>query len=450
MNHSMYRKRTGGVTVSSTVHCSLFTVRSRRAFTLVELLVVVAIIGILATLITSAATAARQYVKVARIKMQLYQIEMAIEQYKNKYGEYPPDWSDQQAVLRHVKKRWPRFRFTTSTPADQYIEFCYLIYNSTGWNPRNGNAYTPEDMAFISTLPFWLGGLPNDARGIRYYPAASTPGYYYSDHNGDATGSAIISSTNPAWNNKEVVSLIGFSSNPENPFDVGPRINGTTVMARPSMEKPIMEFETGKNLAILVRDPAADNINGTRCRVMIFIDNGPVAYFKASQQEEYAYRVPPNANGTWRGAGNNGNWYANLTIAAGSGIGNDSDSRFKSLWTWDQYPNDKDGFAYRFVSVGNNLTRFYPGMVTPYLLRGNSRNATNNGNNVYFNSKTYQLIHPGLDEKFGGWIVGGNYGNAIDGGNGRSSNLTTGVDVTQFDMDNIVNFGEGTIKATLP
>ena len=61
------------------------------AFSLVELLVVMAIIGILAGLLVGLAPVAMQRARESRLKAELKAIEGYIEGYKYKYGVYPPD-----------------------------------------------------------------------------------------------------------------------------------------------------------------------------------------------------------------------------------------------------------------------------------------------------------------------------------------------------------------------
>ena len=69
----------------------LLTLNCSRAFTLIELLIVIAIIGVLAAMIIPIAGAVNR----AKIKSlagtELSQIETAIESYKAKNGVYPPD-----------------------------------------------------------------------------------------------------------------------------------------------------------------------------------------------------------------------------------------------------------------------------------------------------------------------------------------------------------------------
>ncbi|MCF0233951.1 MAG: type II secretion system protein [Thermoguttaceae bacterium] len=92
-------------------------------FTLVELLVVIAIIGLLAGLALVALGGARGFFRGATAKQRLSDVEAALEIYKTKYGEYPPDscasncclnnpdetkrLKAREIVKRHILKRWP-------------------------------------------------------------------------------------------------------------------------------------------------------------------------------------------------------------------------------------------------------------------------------------------------------------------------------------------------------
>jgi prepilin-type N-terminal cleavage/methylation domain-containing protein len=62
----------------------------RRAFTLVELLVVISIIGIIAALIIPVAGTIAIHKKINVAQAEMRQIETALEDYKAKYGTYPP------------------------------------------------------------------------------------------------------------------------------------------------------------------------------------------------------------------------------------------------------------------------------------------------------------------------------------------------------------------------
>jgi prepilin-type N-terminal cleavage/methylation domain-containing protein len=121
----------------------------RRAFTLVEMLVVITIIGILAALITGAAVVARTYVKRATIISEIKQIDGAMETYRTEIGEYPPDdLTDVAAVNRHLRKRFPNYG-----GVNPYAQMRADL-NAEYGIPLNARL----DQA--SAILFWLSGLP--------------------------------------------------------------------------------------------------------------------------------------------------------------------------------------------------------------------------------------------------------------------------------------------------
>ncbi len=62
---------------------------NKRGFTLFELLVVLAIVGLLAGLLVPALSAAREKARVAKVKVELRQIELALELYFDSHACYP-------------------------------------------------------------------------------------------------------------------------------------------------------------------------------------------------------------------------------------------------------------------------------------------------------------------------------------------------------------------------
>jgi len=135
------------------------------AFTLVELLVVITIIGILAGLITAAALRARITAKNTAISVELKQLETALIAYKEKFGEFPPDFAfvdetiytscsseirnaARQAVLRHIRKAFPR-----CTTINNWGEFEAMASAA-------GITLTPQ-----TALVFWLGGMRDSSTG---------------------------------------------------------------------------------------------------------------------------------------------------------------------------------------------------------------------------------------------------------------------------------------------
>ena len=110
------------------------------AFTLVEMLVVITIIGILAGLVTAAAIRARIAAKNAAVAIDISQLDAALKAYKEKFGEYPPDNETNPLVVqRHLAKAFPRYS------------------NLSGWRADATAAGMPT-LTPQTALVFWLGG----------------------------------------------------------------------------------------------------------------------------------------------------------------------------------------------------------------------------------------------------------------------------------------------------
>jgi prepilin-type N-terminal cleavage/methylation domain-containing protein len=88
----------------------------RPAFTLVELLVVIIIIAILAAIAVPAVMRATATAQNARIKSEIDMLHMAIQQYKNEYGSFPPCYDapvvagnlGQSVARKHIQRIFPR------------------------------------------------------------------------------------------------------------------------------------------------------------------------------------------------------------------------------------------------------------------------------------------------------------------------------------------------------
>jgi len=129
--------------------CSPNTVRRRTGFTLVELLVAIAIIGILAAIaipaITRAVTMARQTAQ----KLEVDAIARATEQYLQKYGDYPPDGSNLDVLQRHMRKLFPRMAEPDQT----------LLLRITDDSAVNAaGTFSSVGMDRAEALVFFLGG----------------------------------------------------------------------------------------------------------------------------------------------------------------------------------------------------------------------------------------------------------------------------------------------------
>ena len=138
---------------------------SRRGFTLIEVLMVIGIIGILVGLLVPAVNIAMKSVKQNAIALEVQALSSAVEQYNQKFGEYPPDGADPALVTRHLRKVFPQI--ATSELA--------LLDGSLSGYP-SGNLAAAEESFGISTyggtgrgvmdpaeaLVFFLGGFSNN------------------------------------------------------------------------------------------------------------------------------------------------------------------------------------------------------------------------------------------------------------------------------------------------
>ncbi|MFM7243683.1 MAG: type II secretion system protein [Planctomycetaceae bacterium] len=123
-------------------------------FTLVELLVVIMIIALLAALVTPAVMRARTTARNAAIKAEIDMLHMAIMNYKNDYGSFPPAVDANPAATgsasqKHVQRLFPR-----CTVASQFA-------GATPVTPTNA-------------IASWLSGYRSDPQNPLTNPA--TPG----------------------------------------------------------------------------------------------------------------------------------------------------------------------------------------------------------------------------------------------------------------------------------
>jgi prepilin-type N-terminal cleavage/methylation domain-containing protein len=111
----------------------------RRGFTLVEILMVVVIIGVLAGLLLAAAVPVRNAVRNWRMKSEIKQLELALEQARNQLfgGQYPPDTLNPADWQQCVRRAFPRYSGAVPTPPT-----------------------TPAE-----ALVFWLGGMKDPTSG---------------------------------------------------------------------------------------------------------------------------------------------------------------------------------------------------------------------------------------------------------------------------------------------
>ena len=136
--------------------------RVRSAFTLVELLVVVAIIGMITAIAVPTIFGAIASARNAKTKSELDMLHMAFMNYKNEYGSFPPAnmqglWVSNQvnkshAVYKHLVRSYPRLNEVTSgasspylamsqlSPAQALVFWLYGFYENPEYPLTNGNS----------------------------------------------------------------------------------------------------------------------------------------------------------------------------------------------------------------------------------------------------------------------------------------------------------------------
>lgn len=154
-----------------------------RGFTLTELLIVIAIIGVLASLAAMAGKAAWDASLRNRITLEIKNISGSIENFKNELGSYPPNsiHDGSPAMLNQVaadmaramKKAFPRMHRDEEA----------LVHAIAG-EQVNGPTFSlrgqplPNGLSAPEALVFWLGGFSDDPQ----YPISGPGGPSFIDN----------------------------------------------------------------------------------------------------------------------------------------------------------------------------------------------------------------------------------------------------------------------------
>ncbi|MCX7408729.1 MAG: type II secretion system protein [Planctomycetales bacterium] len=141
----------------------------RNAFTLIELLIVIAIIGILTAFLLPALSGVRRTARIAQVRTEITSLEGAIENFKLKFGIQPPSFitlheraagwlGTDAATVRSkglIRQIWPQFDFTYAAPAFTSNQ---IDINGDGvFAP----VASPINLSQGECLVFFLGGMPS-------------------------------------------------------------------------------------------------------------------------------------------------------------------------------------------------------------------------------------------------------------------------------------------------
>lgn len=138
---------------------------ARAAFTLIELLMVILVIGLLASLLLVAVNSAIKTAQEAVVRTEIDQLAVGVETFKNEKGTYPAtfgyhrreaDDARRQRILRTLAKVFPRY----SRTYDQMVDD---VYDATRHvDPvRFPGGLSIETLDPAESLVFWLGGIPD-------------------------------------------------------------------------------------------------------------------------------------------------------------------------------------------------------------------------------------------------------------------------------------------------
>lgn len=177
----------------------------RRAFTLVELLIVIVVIGTLTALLLPVVTRAIWTAKHARVTAEFDVLATKLEAFKVKYGEYPPSriilpedgaWNFADATMipgvagaqditygqlnqrtvSYLRRFWPQLPISTTTAPLFDGSGTWYDFDGDGAFDRPAVAGRGVVLDGTEALVFWLGGIPRNT-GTTGDPELSVSGF---------------------------------------------------------------------------------------------------------------------------------------------------------------------------------------------------------------------------------------------------------------------------------
>jgi prepilin-type N-terminal cleavage/methylation domain-containing protein len=404
------------------------TLTPRSGFTLIELLVVILIVGILIALLVPAIAAAVRTAQDARVSAEIANLQTALADFKNKYGEYPPsriilqnsgfyDPTNTTAIPGAPSDlTYGALNLRTARAMQKYFPRASFFFNTSGaggqlnWNLMG--SYTGNDYVILQgheCLVFFLGGMPQ------------------------YTGTTISSA--------------GWAKDPKNPFDT---INpSTATQPSPNRTQPLFEFAPGRLQDIFSMQigsstpslsPGAFGSPDTPNAPPAF-PNGTLA---ANIQNGYPSYVDPLSNTTaprpYTYFSSYGNSAYDPNDDNSGGLGSSGDSSSQEL-------DD----TLQFLIYRSYLLNFAPGSVFSYgpnPYTNNDPAGAGTTNVTWVNPQSFQLFSAGRD---GQWGVGGIYSPNTTGSrlpitaNDAADVLPKGeaLSLRTREKDNITNFSGG-------
>ncbi|HEV3301354.1 MAG TPA: prepilin-type N-terminal cleavage/methylation domain-containing protein [Planctomycetaceae bacterium] len=201
--------------------------RAPAAFTLLELLIAIAIIGILASLILTVAGSANTKAKITQVSVDIQDLSKGIAAFKQRFGVEPPShitiyevgtgsapagtgWASDPRSMGIIRQIWPQFDFSYAAEGGSIDINGDALFTGDGVTGTSSGAIA---LSGAECLVFFLGGIPatlhQDPTNVH---------------------SPLVFGGAPS----------GFSTNPADPFAV-------TVAANPSAPPPNARTVVGTN-----------------------------------------------------------------------------------------------------------------------------------------------------------------------------------------------------------
>ena len=387
----------------------------RSGITLVEMLVVIAIIGILAAILIPVIGGATRRAQVTQVQSEIRLMEDALTRFRAKYGMNPPSrlclhenphdglayGADHpgvspdlniilkridQLTIRVLKRLWPKF--SAGNPGRARLN--YYDYDANG-------VQTPfVQLTGSECLVFFLGGMP--------MPLVSMPGTDGSLGTADDL-ETLMALVAPGTSFELVTNrgVEGFSKDPRIPFARSFASNDPNLgmsFNADQRDAPLFEFDVSR-LSDVDGDGFWEYYDPTQTPV------APGDFAPASSAHPYVYF-----------SSNEGQMYNALTVRSPSGP--------QPIATFDNAWNIQGG---QIVGIAFPLSRNMASWAEPDQVQ-------------WWNDMTYQIISPGIDGLIGTGMM--NFGVAVF--NPANPNYDLDAALTPEMHDNITNFTSGTLQ----
>jgi prepilin-type N-terminal cleavage/methylation domain-containing protein len=185
-------------------------INSRRAFSLVELLVVISIIGVLAAFTIVSVKAIAISRKVSTARGELIQIESALENYKAKYGNYPPGNQNANSIYtpQNDRAQFSQLYFELSGTTKSTIGGVeYFVTLDSAWQIKAADVKSAYGVGGF--LNCSKGGAEDSATAKNFLPSLNTKLYHDQITNNGVSTTVLTTSVGGPDDNYKPLQAVG-------------------------------------------------------------------------------------------------------------------------------------------------------------------------------------------------------------------------------------------------